>query len=150
MSYITKVYVTASNPFPGQLRPIEGYSVDKQLSDDGIGINTYIAGGTGPSGSVIVSVTGAVVVSGITMSGTTAPEAIPDSLDNILYTRKKQLFDLASASVNYIGYAAMGMAQTSASWMIKRLSFDANGSLESSEWSSATASWSGRASEVYS
>jgi hypothetical protein len=75
-------------------------------------------------------VTGTVTVQGISLSGSTPPEAIPNSLANI-------------------GYAVMGTSQASASWTIKRLSFDASGSLTAQEWSSPSASWSSRASEVY-
>ena len=119
-----------------------------------------IVGTSGPlnvSGTVAVSnfpaiqtVTGSVTVQGISLSGSTPPEAIPNSLDNIVYVRKAQRFDLTSDLVNYIGYAAQGTNPASASWTIKRLSFDASGSLELQEWSSQTGTWSNRASEVYS
>jgi hypothetical protein len=98
----------------------------------------------------VQTVTGTVTVQGISLSGTTPPEAIPNSLDNIVYVRKVQRFDLSSDTVNYIGYAMMATSPASASWTIKRLSFDASGSLEAQEWSSPSATWNSRASEVYS
>lgn len=99
---------------------------------------------------VVQTVTGSVTVQGISLSGATPPEAIPNSLDNIVYTRKAQKFDLASDLVNYIGYAVLGASPASASWAIKRLSFDVSGNLESQDWSSPTGTWNNRTSEVYS
>jgi len=109
------------------------------------------------SGTVVVTssqanpvyVSGTVTVAGITLSGSTPPEAIPNSLDNIEYTRKKQLFDFDSDSVNYVGYAVLGMAAGSSSWTIKRLTFNASGNLEATEWSSTSSAWTNRMSEAY-
>jgi hypothetical protein len=98
-----------------------------------------------------LQVTGTVEVAGLAFSGTVSIpiEAYPNALENIQFTRKKQLFDFDSDTVNYIGYASLGADPSSAAWAIKRLSFNASGNLESSEWSGLTASWSNRVSEAY-
>ena len=69
MSFETKVYVTASNPAPGQQRPVEG-DPTHTLPDGGLGVNTYIAGGQ-------VEITGTVPVI-ITYSGS-EPRTSPNS-----------------------------------------------------------------------
>jgi len=140
------------------------------------GIQVYLGPGTEISGAipvVVVSgaggstvnisssqsepvwVTGTVVATGveITFSGSispTPPEAYPNTIENLRYSRKLQVYDLTSDSANYIGYSVLGTAQTSTSWTIKKLSFDVLGNLEQISWSSTTASWSNRTSEVYS
>ena len=58
MSWEGKILVTASNPAPGQLRPIEG-DPEHSMPDNGLGMNVYVAGGTGISGSIPVTIMGA-------------------------------------------------------------------------------------------
>ena len=63
MSWEGQIIVTASNPFPGHLRPIDGTQPDASgtypmASDDGLGLNVYIAGGMGLSGSIPVVIVG--------------------------------------------------------------------------------------------
>lgn len=180
----TDIYVTASNPAPGQIRPLNFGAASGTYSDGGLGVNVYIAGGTGISGSIpvqiinqvqpagptdvnvvssvpvqisgVVPISGYLPVSGIIqidippVTVEMGPQFVPNSLENLDYTRQKKLFDLTSDTVNYIGYALTGTSPASASWTIKRLSFDASGSLEAIEWTaSGVATWNSRASEVY-
>lgn len=61
--YAADAYVTGANPAPGQALEFEyqirsgtGYATGTSVRyDGGIGLNTYVAGGTGPSGTVDVS-----------------------------------------------------------------------------------------------
>jgi hypothetical protein len=100
---------------------------------------------------VVQQVTGTVEVAGLTFSGTVSipVEAYPNALENVQFTRKKQLFDFDSDTINYIGYAVIGASPAATAWAIKRLTFNVSGNLEASEWSSTTASWSNRVSEAY-
>ena len=128
-------------------------------SGTGAAVFTDYFGSTFGSASVTVNIgnfppvqtiTGTVTVAGMTVSGSTPIEAYPNALENVQFTRKKQLFDLDSDAVNYIGYAVLGTAVSAGAWAVKRLTFNASGNLQASEWSSVTASWSNRTSEVYS
>jgi hypothetical protein len=98
----------------------------------------------------VQQVTGTVTVAGITMSGSTPIEAYPNALENVQFTRKKQLYDFDSDTVNYVGYAVLGTSVGASAWAIKRLTFNASGNLEAAEWSSTSSIWSNRASEAYS
>lgn len=74
MSWEGKVYVTAANPYPGQMRPIEGAQPDRSgnlsmAPDNGIGMNVYIAGGAGPGGAVVVTGNLGLSLSGASISG---------------------------------------------------------------------------------
>lgn len=60
MSWIDEVVVTASNPAPGKQIPVQGSQPDASgnfptISDEGVGLNVYIAGGTGVSGAIPVT-----------------------------------------------------------------------------------------------
>ena len=103
--------------------------------------------------SGILPVNGKLPVDAVmNFSGTvspTPPEAFPNSLENLRYTRKLQRFDLTSDSTNYVGYAVTGSADSDPVWTISRLSYDASGNLSSIQWSSTASLWSNRASEVY-
>jgi hypothetical protein len=70
-------YVTGANPAPGQTKefvyfvPSGNAFVDLTgtRTDNGVGVNTYIAGGTGPNGEVIVSGNLGINLSGVQISG---------------------------------------------------------------------------------
>ena len=121
-------------------------------------ITEFFGSSSGSSGSftlnvgnfpAVQQVTGTVTVQGISISGSTPIEAYPNSLENVQTTRKKQLFDFDSDSVNYIGYAVLGSNVAAGVWSIKRLTFNASGNLESTEWSSVSSTWNSRLSEAY-
>jgi hypothetical protein len=56
MAWDSDVYVTASNSSPGRTLLIDGQAIHSATrSDNGLGINSYIAGGQGPGGTVVIS-----------------------------------------------------------------------------------------------
>ena len=62
--------------------------------------------------------------------------------------KKKTLYDIGDPSI-YIGTASMGVASSSAAWLIKKITLS-SGTPVSTLWSGNTAIWDNRASEVYS
>lgn len=149
-SPVTGVFVLGTASFSQTNLPAtQSVFVVNQTSGSTGGV-VEISGVTPVSGAV--PVTGTVSVAGLAFSGTVSIpiEAYPNSLENVEFTRKKQLFDLDGASVNYVGYAVLGTSPASASWAIKRLTFNASGNLAATEWSSTSSVWNNRGSEVYS
>ena len=61
----------------------------------------------------------------------------------------KTEYDVSSSSVNYIGTAPSGTATSAALWTIKKITFDVLGNPLETTWSSNTAIWENRASEIY-
>lgn len=76
-NYAADAYVTAANPAPGREEYVSylvpsGTGFQERFltkSDGGIGLNVYIAGGTGPGGAIPVTGTLDVNLSGATISG---------------------------------------------------------------------------------
>jgi hypothetical protein len=95
------------------------------------------------SSSQPTTITGSVIVSNF--------PAVQQVAGDLAVTaeKQKQLFDMVSDTTNYIGYAVTGSASSSPVWSIKKMSFDALGNLESSMWSSVSATWDNRSGEVY-
>jgi hypothetical protein len=65
-------------------------------------------------------------------------------------TVDRRVYDLSSATVNYIGYARKVGTTADLIWHIKRLTFSAGGDLEETAWSSPDVAWDNRTSETYS
>lgn len=62
----------------------------------------------------------------------------------------RRLYDMTSATVNYIGYARKAGVAADLIWHIKRLTFSAAGDLEETAWSNPDVAWDNRTSESYS
>lgn len=62
----------------------------------------------------------------------------------------KSLYDLSNSSVIYIGTAPLGSATSSSVWQIKKVTLDVSGNPTNTLWSSFTAIWDNRTSEIYS
>lgn len=62
--------------------------------------------------------------------------------------RVKQLFDIQT-TVIYVGRAALGTASSASAWTIKKTVLDVLGNPTSTTWTSTTAVWDNRTSEVY-
>lgn len=91
MAWSQDVYVTASNPSPGREVLIDqgymGYARQSATfrSDQGLGINVYVAGGSGTSGTMPASVydeKGQAVI--LNRDGMTALPVSDENVENIL------------------------------------------------------------------
>jgi len=146
------VYETVDTVFIGDIYgrwPVDGAGVavvSEYLGDTSGSASFTINIGNFPP---VQTITGSVTVTGMTVSGSTPIEAYPNALENVKFTRKKQLYDFDSDTVNYVGYAVLGTVAGAGAWAIKRLTFNASGNLEAAEWSSTSSIWTNRTSEVY-
>lgn len=65
-------------------------------------------------------------------------------------TTDRRLYDMSSATVNYIGYARKPGATSDLVWHIKRLTFSVAGDLTEVAWSAPDVAWDNRTTETYS